>query len=201
MKVPPRTFVGSEVLAPASVTRQPIFGSDLLICGYELFFATADPSTDTQATETLVELRESDLDRMAGGYPAFINLTEDFILSGRCDALPRERVVLEVLEDVRPDPPVLCELARLSKVGYRIALDDFVFRAGQVPLVHLADIVKIDMLATEPDQLGRLLSTLRQFGVRLLAEKIETEEALGFSLELGFDYLQGFLLSRPDSAW
>lgn len=193
MKVPPRS--GST---PAShsvpVARQPIFASNLDIYGYELFFSPL-------GADALIELAEGELRRIAGGYPAFINTTRDFIVGGHCRALPVTRVVLEILEDVPPDPGVLEELAHLSGLGYRIALDDFVFQARQAPLVDLADIVKIDVLATPGDELESLVSTLRKYDVELLAEKIETSEALDFARRLGFDYLQGYFLSRPDSSW
>jgi c-di-GMP-related signal transduction protein len=193
MKVPPRS--GPAPVSPSiPVTRQPIFGSDLRIYGYELFFSP--PQTDA-----LIELADAELSRMAGGYPAFINTTRDFIVGGYCRALPSTRVVLEILEDVPPDPAVLDELAHLSGRGYRIALDDFVFQARQAPLIDLADIVKIDVLATSRDDLASLVRTLREYEVQLLAEKIETAEALDFARQLGFDYLQGYFLSRPNSSW
>jgi EAL and modified HD-GYP domain-containing signal transduction protein len=198
MKVPPRAGTGAgagaEAGLPPSVARQPIFGPGLEVSGYELFFRTDDAGT-------LMNFDECDLARAAGNHPAFINLTEDFILKGHCDTLPPDRVVLEILEDVRPGPAVLGELRRLSNLGYRIALDDFVFETDQVPLVRLADIVKIDILATERTQVRRLAVGLGRYGVRLLAEKIETEEALRFAMDLGFDFLQGYVLSRPDSDW
>lgn len=188
--MPPLAGTGVEGPPPISVTRQPIFGADLEICGYEVFFRT-------NQAPNLFEFGESDLAKVAGHHPAFINLTQDFIQDGHCEALPRDRVVLEILEDVRPDPAVLAELTRLSKLGYRIALDDFVFRAGQVPLVHLADIIKVDLLATDLTMVEDLVATLRRYDVQLLAEKIETSQALQFARDLGFDYLQGFFLSRP----
>lgn len=192
MKVPPRS--GPAQASAVPVARQPIFASNLDIYGYELFFSP--PGADA-----LIELAEGELRRMAGGYPAFINTTRDFIVGGHCRALPVTRVVLEILENVPPDPAVLDELAHLSGLGYRIALDDFVLQAPQAPFVDLADIVKIDVLATPRDQLASLVSTLRDRGVQLLAEKIETAEALDFARQLGFDYLQGYFLSRPDSSW
>lgn len=192
MKVPPRS--GPAQTSAVPVARQPIFASNLDIYGYELFFSPP-------GAHALIELAEGELRRMAGGYPAFINTTRDFIVGRHCRALPATRVVLEILEDVPPDPAVLDELTHLSGLGYRIALDDFVFQARQAPLVDLADIVKIDVLATPRDQLASLVSTLRDCHVQLLAEKIETAEALDFARQLGFDYLQGYFLSRPDSSW
>ena len=204
MNVSSRPGAGGPDAHPVFVSRQSIFGVDLEIYGYELFFRAGvrpgrfDPSHAAEDLgRSLIDFVNCDLNRAVGPHRAFVNLTQRFILDGYCELLPKGRVVLEVLEDVRPDPAVLRELGRLSRLGYRIALDDFVYSAGQVPLVRLADIVKIDVLATERAGLGALMATLRQSDVRLLAEKIETGDDLRFCRDLGFDYFQGFALSRP----
>jgi EAL and modified HD-GYP domain-containing signal transduction protein len=61
----------------------------------------------------------------------------------------------------------------------------------------VADIVKIDVLATPHEALSDLVDTLRGFDVKLLAEKVETIADYEFCRDLGFDYFQGFLFSRP----
>lgn len=193
MKVPALADTSPRNL-PVSVARQAIYGTKLDIRGYEIFFR-ADHGT------TLVEFAESELQKVAPHHPAFINVTEEFILDGHCDALPKDRVVLEILEDVEPNPRVLGELGRLSALGYRIALDDFVYKTQSVPLVQLADIIKIDLLSVDSAEARDLVTTLRPFGAQLLAEKIETSEILRFALDLGCEYLQGNYLSPSDRLW
>jgi c-di-GMP-related signal transduction protein len=45
---------------------------------------------------------------------------------------------------------VVAACARLSKNGYTIALDDFVYQQKADPLLDIADIVKVDLRITPP---------------------------------------------------
>src|SRR5690606_4955278 len=66
------------------------------------------------------------------------------------------------------------------------------------PLLPLADIVKVELPAFTPDQLRAHVDKLRQHDVKLLAEKVETGEEFDLCDQLGFDYFQGYFLSRPE---
>ena len=65
----------------------------------------------------------------------------------------------------------------------------------------MADIIKIDLLATRSGVLEDVVGVLRSFDVQLLAEKIETEDDLQLARDLEFDYFQGFFLGRPSNEW
>ena len=57
-----------------------------------------------------------------------------------------------------------------------IALDDFDPDAPSASLLHLADFVKIDFIATPEPQRESLAKTLLAQGKLLIAEKVETSE-------------------------
>ena len=57
----------------------------------------------------------------------FINFTKDLIVERIYEALPREKIIVEVLEDVMAEPEVVKSIAHAKKLGYTIALDDFIF--------------------------------------------------------------------------
>lgn len=50
------------------------------------------------------------------------------------------------------------------------ALDDFVFHPALVPLVDLADIIKVDFRLTPMDEISRLLENLSDYKGKLLAD-------------------------------
>ena len=77
--------------------------------------------------------------------PVFINHTRHLLAMD--PILPADRCVMEVLEDVAADPETLEALRRLKKLNYRIALDDFVYSDELVPMIELADYVKLDLQA------------------------------------------------------
>jgi EAL and modified HD-GYP domain-containing signal transduction protein len=190
--------------APAVVARQAIYDSRLRHVAYELLFrpmsnagvqlGDADAAT---AQVLLTAFSDVGLDNLVGAHRAFVNVPYAFLTAGLCRTLPTDRVVLEILESVQVDRDVV-EVARgLVAAGHTLALDDFVFLDGMEPLVELADIVKLDVLALSARELAHQIELLHPYGVTLLAEKIEAAERIGELREMGFEYFQGFALQRP----
>ncbi len=193
-----------EMMEDVFVGRQPIYGRDLELFAYELLYRGGDvdfadfTEGDRATSQVLLNtFTEFGIDRVVGRHLAFVNLTRGFITGEYPLPVPREQVVLEVLEDIQPDPEVLAGLRRLRREGFKIALDDFVITRENESLLPLADIVKVDVLALERDGVREQVQALRPYGLKLLAEKIETREQFEECLELGFDYFQGYFLARP----
>ena len=187
------------------VGRQPIYTQEMDVFAYELLFRSGDVQhahvTDgNQATARVLvnTFLELGLETLVGTRLAFINLTRDFLLQDWPLVLPADRVVLEVLEDVHVDANLLEALRSLSAQGYTIALDDFVYQEHLQPLVELADIIKIDVLAADRTTVEEQVALLRRYNVALLAEKVETQDDFTYCKDLGFQYFQGYFLCRPD---
>ena len=187
------------------VGRQPIFDRHFDVVAYELLFRSdstnwANITDDEYATSQVVygAFMEIGLDSLVGSKRAFVNLTRDFILQDDIAMFPTDRVVLEVLENIVVDAELIEAVRALSQQGYTIALDDFVFHEHLRPLVEVADIIKVDVLALDRPALGQMVARLRPYEVELLAEKVETGDDLTYCLELGFDYFQGYFLCEPD---
>ena len=200
---PPRGTLPS--IYEVFVGRQPIYTQQLDVFAYELLFRRgemphAGVTDGNQATaQVLVNtFLELGLDTLVGAKRAFVNLTRDFLLQDYSLVFPTDRVVLEVLEDVAVDDDVLAALRNLSAQGYTIALDDFFYQEHLRPLVELADIIKIDVLASSRTTVAEQVEILRQYDVQLLAEKVETQEDFTYYKTLGFEYFQGYFFCRPD---
>lgn len=142
-------------------------------------------------------LADIGLDRIAGAEPLFLNCTRYFLQHE--PAWDPQHWVLEVLEDIVVDDALLQGIRRCRKLGYRIALDDFVYRPELAPLVELADFIKVDVLAQSMSDVEAQVSQLRKFPARLLAEKVESEQQLLQCQALGFELFQGYFLRRPQS--
>ena len=107
--------------------------------------------------------------------------------------------MIEILEDVKPSAEVVSVCRELSQQGYTLALDDFVYARTLEPLIELADIIKIDIIATPLDTIRRTLYNLsRHKKIKLLAEKVETRHEFEQALKMGFTYFQGFFFSQPE---
>ena len=188
------------------VGRQPIFDRTLNVYAYELLYRAGTQQNaanvgfdgDSATTQTIINtFMEIGLDRLVLNKMAAINLTEKFLLEdNRIPFTPRQ-VILEILEDIPVTTPLLVAVSKLAKAGYTIALDDYLYNPAHAPLLQLANIVKIDLTRLSRDELKQHVTQLREYNVKLLAEKIETPEEFILCSNLGFDYFQGYFLSRP----
>lgn len=186
-----------------NLARQAIYDAELAVCGYELLYRS-DPSarhligdTAMSASALTAAFTDVGLDTIVGNQPVWVNVGETFMTRDLAALLPPERTVIELLETGKAEHRVIEALTRLRAEGYRIALDDFSFQAGLEPLVELAHIVKVDVLAHDEDELAEQVRLLKPFGVTLLAEKVETYEVLERCRALGFVLFQGYFLSTP----
>jgi len=186
--------------------RQPIFDADLEVEGYELLFRGKPSATSAtffdgdHATARVIvgAVVDVGLDNVTGNSDAFINCTEALLLGNVLTSLPPNRVVLEVLEDVRPSPEVLAAIRQLRTQGYRFALDDFEWDASLVPLIGLADFIKLDVMALGLDGMAAQLQHLEGYRGTIIAEKVETQEEKRRCEELGCHLFQGYFLQRPE---
>jgi EAL and modified HD-GYP domain-containing signal transduction protein len=187
------------------VARQAILDHRLRVVGYELLYRAphalghADVVDAEQATSRVIAevYTEIGLEKMVGAHPAFINVTREFLLTVRPLPLSPGRAVLELLEDQEPDEELLEVLRELRAKDYTIALDDFVYHEALDPLLELASIVKIDVLALEPDDVLAQLEVAKRRGLRAVAEKVEAHDDFERWREAGFELFQGYFYARP----
>ena len=111
-----------------------------------------------------------------------------------------ERVILEVLEDITIDRQLIEALQGLKKSGFQIAMDDVVDLNRLTPALSngLINVVKIDLMGTKRILLPDMVNTFKQYGMLLLAEKVETLEDYDLCYRLGFDFFQGYYLCKPN---
>lgn len=187
------------------VARQPIFNTSRKVIAYELLFRQEnqqiyDGSDGDKATEEVLvtSFLAIGMDVLTGGKPAFINFTDNGLKSGIAELLPPNLLAVEILETVEPDDSVLAACRNLKQQGYRLVLDDFVFRPGYEPLIELASMIKVDFLITPT---GERAKVIQQFGGRadlqFLAEKVETEQDFQEAVQVGYSYFQGYFFSKP----
>ena len=116
-----------------------------------------------------------------------------------------ERASLESISDVR------ARLAKLRKLGFRIALDDL--GAGYAGLASFAtlepDVVKIDLALvrdvhrspTRRRLIASILSACRDLKCQAIAEGVELPAERDALSDLGCELFQGFLFARPGFAF
>src|SRR5579862_7993746 len=117
------------------VARQAIFDRDSRVYAYELLYrSNAERNEFTGSDEDLTTLDvmasgllNIGLTSIADGKKAFINFGRNLLVEGLVSLLPKNSVVIEVLETTEPDYEVINRCRKLRDEGYTIALDDFVW--------------------------------------------------------------------------
>jgi EAL and modified HD-GYP domain-containing signal transduction protein len=187
------------------IGRQPILDRHQRIAAYELLFRqSAEAKTAvfddqlTAASRVIVNTFATiGVGPVLGRMDGFVNVTQELFHGESVEALPSDRVVIELLENIAPDDRVVARCRELRQRGYKLALDDYVFDDPRAPLVELVDYVKVDVLAVPDVRLPRLVARLQRHGLRLLAEKVEDTDMFERCRDLGFDLFQGFYFARP----
>lgn len=186
------------------IARQPVFDRQKGVFGYELLFRSSlenyfKPQDSRLSTEFVVDnFLMFGLQTLTGGRRALINCTRDFLLRGYPFLLPPGRIVVELLEDIPPDPEVIDSCRKLKDAGYMLALDDY--REGMEidPFLPFVDILKVDFLATPPGAREPIVRRFKSTPVQLLAEKVESGADVLEAMNAGYTYLQGFFYCRPE---
>jgi len=186
------------------IGRQPIINRNKKIFGYELLFRNntapgANVTNNIRATASVIvnALNNIGLKKLIGEKKGFINVDEEILESGMFDLLPKEHIVLEILETVELTSDVVELCTNIRRQGYRLALDDFIYNVPLSPIVGAANFIKIDLPMYDRQSLVRTVRHLREYPARLLAEKVETKEDFEYCYNLGFDFFQGYFFARP----
>jgi c-di-GMP phosphodiesterase len=187
------------------IARQPIYDASLEIIGYELLYRNSEKNTadfedgSIASSETIVNsFIHVGIDNLVGTSLAFVNLPSEFILNNSLIPMFHEQAVLEILEHIEPTAEIIEGLLTLKSNGYQIALDDFSYSEKMDPMLALADFVKIDVLEYKQDELSELINSLRKrYEVKLIAEKVETQQLFDQCRALNLDYYQGYFFCHP----
>ncbi|MGV3488911.1 MAG: EAL and HDOD domain-containing protein [Tuberibacillus sp.] len=190
------------------IARQPILNHKREIVAYELLYRSnmdnVFPKVDgDRATSDVVSsLLQMGFKEISEGKPCFVNFTENLINLDIPSYFQPDMLVIEVLETITFTEKLVESCRRLKSKGYRIALDDFDLPKNPDPFIfemlHIADIVKVDVRAVSEERQKELVSILKQYDVTLLAEKVETVDEFDRCKDNHFELFQGYFFSHPD---
>jgi len=158
-------------------------------------FATVDDQMQATARVCNAAFYETGLEKLIGNRKLFFNAPREWILKPELLPPNPEQVVVEVLESVTGEPEIIEALKKVRKLGYDVALDDFILTTETEPLLDVASIIKVDLFepVREED-----IDLYKERGIRLLAEKVEDLETFKHYRDMGFEFFQGYFYARPE---
>lgn len=187
------------------VGRQPIYNNKLGIYAYEMLFRSGtenragDNFNEDGATSQVIinTFLDMGLDSLVGEGLACINLTERFLADEDALPIPAERVILDIHASINTNPATLAALKKLKQAGFTLALQDLRDTPNFNALLEITDIFKLNIRENSQRDLQARIRNLKKFNVKLLADKVESLDEYDTYVDMGFDYFQGYFLSRP----
>lgn len=186
------------------VARQPILDRDKNTIGYELLFRDGPkntfPSIDPEeATSRLLSdhfltTHYNTLGELLG----FVNFPYQSLLNMVPTLFPVKSLVIEILEDCPPTQELLEAIKKMSQLGYKIALDDFIPSNDWNPFLPYISIIKFDIRLVPILKAKLFMKKLQPSNIEFLAEKVETYEEFELAKLAGFQYFQGYFFSKPE---
>lgn len=194
-----------------NISKQKIFDNKNHLYAYELVFKdSSDEPTglldSVKETSQLIisSISSTELDKLLGPRTlAFVNVDEDTLTKGILDVLDNKRFVLNILEDIDLTDKVLSKIIQYKKRGFKLSLEHFDSSAEMITkfsrLFNFIDIIKMDILLSEPENLEKVMAKFKGSRIKLLAQNIETKEDYNKCQNMGFDFFQGYYLDKPET--
>lgn len=182
------------------IGRQPIVNERGALFAYDLF--SSAQNVNTYATATLVNDLHNNfrIEKILGKRFGFVRVDHTFVFHKLLDLLPKESVVLALLEESVVDEALVQYFKHHKAKGYRFALNDIAFTPENLekfsPLFPYLDFIKIDIPRS-----GRIkrddVERLKQSGSCVIGTKIESHSMHAECIAKGFSYFQGYFISKP----
>src|ERR1035437_1681131 len=163
LATPPRTLRVRDFF----LARQPILDRNQDLVAYELLFRNAaygpaNITTDLSATASVIaHASQLGLERVIGDSLGYLNVDAAVLMSDIFQFLPREKIMLEIVETMKVTPEIVARIAELVKDGFRFALDDVIADTDDLrQLLPHIDVIKLDL---RDMPLSALLKLVPQF--------------------------------------
>lgn len=196
-----------EIISDTFIARQAILDINLKTIGYELLFRDSldnvfKESIPEKATSKII-LQNHILGNLADvcrGKVAFINFDEFTLLQNSPLLFNPKDIVVEIIETINISDELVFNVSQLHKKGYTIALDDYDFSNKWTCLFPYISIIKVDIEQVSYQQIEdlkkRLLLTKSK--IKIIAERIETNEQYQKFKKIDIDYYQGYFFHKPE---
>lgn len=189
------------------IARQPIFDRSMQTVGYELLYRSSEVNSFPDVTSEFASINliseeflsfstaPKDKDTLL-----FINLPPHMVVENMLFAVPKDNVIIELLEDADPTMDLLTSVKELHSLGFKFALDDFNFHPDWIYFLPYISVLKFDVKLYEFTEVMSFLNEQRVKleNVQLLAEKVECREVFELYFNAGFELFQGYFYKQPE---
>ncbi len=188
-----------------AIARQSILDAKQNVFAYELFDRSRsfDKHTASSDAEMLFNLLSHvEYEALIEEKILFINCTHDSLAGGHLELIQPDRVVLEIptLEGHHADEieARLETLMDIRRRGFRLSFSHDVLSKQYDAWLPQADFIKLDLSQIRPEKIASMVQlALKNPGLRLIAEKVETIEQYELAASHGIQLFQGYWFAKP----
>ncbi len=190
----------------AFIARQPILDREKEVFAYELLFRDGkrncypDTIRDEETTKLIAKnYLTLGLDDISCNKKAFINFQSETLMKGLPSSMEPENVVVELVDTSFSHDGLLNICKHVKNLGCKLALEDYQLDPKWSDCLPYVDIVKVNTVQNNHDNISKNVHRLLDANVKLVAEKVETQQDFLIYRDMGFDYFQGYFFARPES--
>jgi len=187
------------------IARQAIFDRNLETVGYELFFRNSSvnefPEVDQDIASSKLIIQnhiQSDIQTLCMGKLAFINFTESNLIHKFPLMFDKNLIVIELVGHKKPSNNLVKIVKYYHECGYKIALTEYDLAGHWDVLFPYIDIVKVNIEEINTKRLVPSVSRMKEFNIRIIAERVETKNQQQTLAEVGFNYFQGYFYHQTE---
>jgi c-di-GMP-related signal transduction protein len=189
------------------IARQALYDRDKNIFAYEILHREDNINSypfniaSNVATQKVIinTFFNKNLSEISSGKTVWLNFDNEMLSDKILCLIPRDKVVIEILETVQPSDRVLKFIIKYSNLGYTFALDDYVHDNRWLSAIPYIKHIKIDLMQTDMIRALEIIKIVKSVNpkIKILAEKVELKTDVDKILK-DFDYIQGFCLHKPE---
>jgi EAL and modified HD-GYP domain-containing signal transduction protein len=187
------------------LARQPIFNRNRHVVAYEILYRSGAKNTydidmdgDKATTSVVIDaLINFGIKKLTGGKMAYINFTGRLLYDDLHTLFETDILAIEILETQEVDDAFIEKCKEMKARGYVIALDDFIGGNKFDRIMPYVDVIKVDFLALESFERKEIADKYAPFGIKLLAEKVESQEDFDEAKRYGYHLFQGYFFEKP----
>lgn len=190
------------------IGRQPILDQKKSIYGYEILFRNGYHPNSTQENDINATLAVTGNLLQGYGYKkiigkgiGFININAEILKKNIISSLSPEHFIFEILETTPINETTIRLIKKYYDQNFVFALDDFIVNRENIEkykdIWSMIDIVKVDVPLNNVKEIKKHLPFFRENSIRLLAEKVETQETFDQYKNMNFTLFQGYFFAKP----
>jgi c-di-GMP-related signal transduction protein len=188
----------------ACLVRQPVLDRDQNTFGYEFLFRS-DTVDTTRRVDDGADARKmvsaaghlKGLLEIADGRKCFIQFNRRQLLEHFYQSLPPDSTVVEVFETTTLDAEFIQACHDVRRLGYALALDDYVVEPKLQPLLQHINLLKVGLKTVTDEQHEHIVESSKTYGFEVVAENVQTQDDFTNALRLGYTYYQGSFFCEP----